>query len=1158
MEKFCTREVIPLSNYFNHYLRIMKLTFIALILFSQGLFAVNLKSQTTRISITMTDVNVSKIIDEIEAQTDYLFLYDWEEVNLNKKTTIKAENESVAEVLTDIFRDTDIVYAVEGNSIFLMKKKFVQNAPSILQQQQKRIINGTVADEKGDPIIGANVVEKGTVNGVITDIDGKFSITASTNAILQVSYIGYITQDTNVGNNTSINVVLQEDTKTLDEVIVVGYGTQKKANLSGAVESVTSKRLESRSTNNVGLALQGIVPSLTIQPGNGQVNSTPSYNIRGMTSINGGSPLIMVDGVPTEPADFSRMNAADIENISVLKDASSAAIYGARAAFGVILVTTRKGDSEKLTVRFNNVYNMRKLGRMPDVVTDPYINASYREIMGAPWYHYYDEPTLEYAKELSKNPTLPNIIMDPLQPERWLYFSTTDWYKEVYGSGYSSSNSHNISISGKGDKVSYYLGAEYYRDRGVIKINRDVYDKFNVRSHIEYKPINWLTIGNNTSLQYYIYEMPTHLNSTFFWNMSYRAKSLYPVKNPDGTWADGSSGAASTNLIAELQDGGKTKTNQYVTQTQFNLDIALLKNVWHIKGDFTAKYSNNKQNAWANYSSTRKGPDLPLINFDMSYYGWDEYTQLSTWNKLYTMGNIYTDFSKTWGKHNLSALLGFSQEYERYETFTGKRKNMITPSYPTPQLATGAITLTENIYEWAIRSGFFRLNYIFNEKYIFETNGRYDGTSRFPKEDRFGFFPSVSTGWLISEEPFFSPLKKWLNYSKIRLSYGLLGNQDVDYYQYIATMNASKIGQLIDGDQPMGIYSPGLVSNNLTWEKISTFDVGLDLNFLSNRLSFSGDIFRRTTKDMLSKGKTLPAVLGTSEPKINAADLISKGWEVSLSWTDKINLAGKPLDYNARFILSDSRAFIKRFDNPTKYLGDYYEGQEIGEIWGLVTEGFFSSQEEIDSHANQVEVTSYPGDRPIEPGDLKYKDLNGDGVINRGSETVDDPGDFKVIGNNSLRYNFGLDLGGSWDGWDLRLLFQGVGKRDIYPDAGPAFWGIYYAPDAYVLKGTLDHWTPENPNAYLPRLKSYLTTNDLGIPQTRYLQNAAYVRMKNITFGYTLPESLLKSKIGVRIYFSGENLFEITSLRNPLDPEAEGSNIHPFQRSYSIGLNITL
>lgn len=1120
-------------------------------------FSNNSYSQSTKLSLNLKNKTVKQVFSEIEKNSEFIFFYQDDIIDVNRRVTVNTDNETIEQILDEILSATSNTYFVSDRSIYIIKNPLDNNIETekVVVQQQKKQITGVIKDKAGEAIIGANIIETGTTNGTVTDIDGKFSLSVGNNATICVSYIGYLEQTIATVGQSTFNITLLEDTQALDEVVVVGYGVQKKANLSGAVEAVQSKRLENRSTNNIGQALQGIVPSLTIQSMDGQANSTPSYNIRGMTSINGGNPLIMVDGVPTEPADFSRMNSADIENISILKDASSAAIYGARAAFGVILVTTRKGDSEKLTVRFNNFFSIRKLSRMPDVVTDPYINASYREIMGAPWYHYYDEPTLDYAKELSKDPSLPNIIMDPLQPEKWLYFSKTNWYEEIYGSGLASSNSHNISISGKGGKVSYYLGAEYYKERGVIKINRDVYDKFNVRNKVEYKPTDWLTVGNNTSLQYYVYEMPTHLNSKFFWNMSYRAKALYPVKNPDGTWGGGNNG--DTNVVAELQDGGNTKTDQSITQTQFNMDLALIKNTWHIKGDFTAKYSNNKTDAWSNYASTRLGPNQPLINFDMSYYGWDEYAQLSTWSNLFTIGNIYTDFSKTWKNHSLSALLGFSQEYERYESFTGRRKNMITPTYPTPQLAAGTMTLTEDVHEWAIRSGFYRLNYIYNNKYIFEFNGRYDGTSRFPKNDRFGFFPSVSGAWLVSEENFFKPLKNVLDYSKIRLSYGSLGNQDVNYYQYIATMNATKIGQLIDGDQPMGVYQPGLVSQNLTWEKISTLDIGLDLTFLSNRLSFSGDIFRRTTKDMLSKGKTLPSVLGTSEPKINAADLISKGWEVSLAWNDKLDLANKPLQYNARFILYDSRAFIQRFDNPTKYLGDYYEGQEIGEIWGLVTEGFFTSQDEINSHASQVEVTSYPGDRPIEPGDLKYKDLNGDGKINRGSETVDDPGDFKVIGNSSLRYNFGLDIGGDWNGWDLRLLFQGVGKRNIYPDSGPFFWGIYYAPDGYVLKETLDHWTPENPNAYLPRLKSYLTTNDLGIPQTRYLQNAAYVRMKNITLGYTL-DSLLKSKLGIRIYFTGENLFEITSLRKPLDPESGGSNYHPFQRSYSFGLNITL
>ena len=373
-------------------------------------------------------------------------------------------------------------------------------------------------------------------------------------------------------------------------------------------------------------------------------------------------------------------------------------------------------------------------------------------------------------------------------------------------------------------------------------------------------------------------------------------------------------------------------------------------------------------------------------------------------------------------------------------------------------------------------------------------------------------------------------------------------------------MTANKMDYLLNGGKLMGVYKPGLVSEALTWEKVYTLNGGIDLNFLSNRLILSGDVYRRDTRDMLTKGKTLPSVLGTSEPKINAADLKTRGWEVSVAWRDRFELASKPFNYSARFILSDSRSWITRFDNPTRYLGDKYEGQELGEIWGLVTEGFFKDQADIDSHADQSQVVAYPGDRPLEPGDLKYKDLNDDGKISRGSNTVDDPGDFKVIGNDRSRYLYGLDLNADWNGFDLRILFQGVGKRDWYP-TGYKFFGIYLAPWGNVYENNLDHWTPENTDAYFPRLKSYLANGagDMSIAQTRYLQNAAYLRLKNITFGYSLPKQLLqKVKLeNLRIYFSGENLFEATPLCKNYDPEQLDQTTHPLQRTYSVGLNIT-
>ena len=1101
----------------------------------------------TRVTLKGENLPLKNALEQVEKMAEVKLVYRDENI-INFKVSFDLKNATIQETLNEVLKGTGNAYQLLDNNLIVI---------SPIESAQSIIVTGKVTDASGEPLPGVGVLIKGTTQGTATDANGVYSLQLSNeNAVLVFSFIGFVTQEIAAGNKRTINVTLVEDTRQLEEVVVVGYGVQKKVNLSGAVESVSVQKLANRSTNNVGLALQGIVPSLVISPGNGQANTTPSYNIRGTTSINGGSPLILVDGVPTDAGDFSRMNPADIENMSVLKDASSAAIYGARASFGVILVTTKKGQSDKLTVNFNNTFNVRKLGRMPDIVTDPYINASYREIMGKPWYSYYDEATLEYAKRLSQDPSLPDIIMDPRSPQQWLYLCSTDWIKEVYGNGMATSNSHNLNISGKSKNVSYYLGTEYYQERGMIKVNTDVYDKFNIRSHVEYKPTNWLTVGNNTSLQYFIYKKPTRLTTTFFWNMLYTEKSLYPVKNPDGTWG----GTGGTNSVAELQEAGDSRTNQYVTQTQFNADVALVKDVWHIKGDFTARYTNNKVNEATNYVQGRSGPDLPLILYNYAYHGWDDYAQRIGWGKFYTLANLYSDFTKTYGKHAITALVGYSQEYERYEYFFGRRRNMITTTYPTPQLATGSMTMTEDVYEWALRSGFFRLNYIFNNRYILEANGRYDGTSRFPKKNRFGFFPSASAAWVISEEGFFEPLKKWMNYAKLRASYGSLGNQNVGAYQYIVSMSASRIGQLVNGSQPMGIYTPGLVSDNLTWEKVNTVDVGADMNFLTNRLMFSFDIYRRETKDMLSKAKTLPAVLGTSEPRINAADLVSKGWELSLGWNDRVTVGAKPLNYNARFILYDSRAFITRFDNPNKNLSDHYVGKEMDEIWGMVTEGYFTSQADIDSHADQVAVASYPGTRPIEPGDLKYKDLNGDGKIDGGKGTVDDPGDYKIIGNSSIRYSYGLDLGADWNGWDVRFLFQGIMKREIYPLCSE-FFGIYFSPHGCVLKHNLDHWTPENPNpnAFLPRMKSYLCDNDLGFAQTRYLQNARYMRMKNITLGYALPKKLFRSdSVGMRIYFTGENLFEITPLHKMLDPEASGGHVHPFQRTFAFGINITL
>ena len=1101
-------------------------------------------------TIQVSQVSIRTVFDQIEAESDYVFFYE-ADLDLGQKVDINIKRGNIRQTLDMVLRDTDLTYVVSGKEIYVKKKK-AASAPAASQQQTSFRVQGVVTSPTGEPLIGVNVQVQGGKGGTITDVNGTYVIQVpDREATLIFSYIGYAPQEKAVKGQNVINVMLTEDAALLDEVVVVGYGTQKKANLSGAVETVTAQELSSRATNNVGLALQGLVPNLNISMSSGGADYTPTFNIRGETSINGSNePLILVDGVPTSSADFSRMNAMDIDNISVLKDASSAAIYGARAAFGVILVTTKKGEKGSIKVNFNNSFNVHTPARLVKVVANPYIQAYYKTIMGAPWYHLYTDDEIAYAQQRVEDPSLPETILSTTNMGKYTYLGFTDYYNEIFDNK-ALAHQHSLSLSGGSEKVTYYLGMDYYGENGLLRYNKDKYKRYNVRSKIEFHPWEWLSIGNNTNWSYYTYNRPTNFTSNLFKD-AYERNWLYPIYNPDGSFT-----GEGAKMIGRLQYGGDHTDKYSNFSTQFTAQIDVIKNVWSLKGDFTVNLLNKNTNEWNvdDGYTYEEGPDL-----DPVHVGDQNYALSANDNQIYTVLNLYTDFQKRWGDHTLSAVAGFNQEYKSYKNISSKRNGLISESYPTIQLATGEMSITEDAYQWAIRSGFYRLNYIFKDRYIIETNGRYDGTSRFPKKDRFGFFPSVSGAWVLSEEPFFEPLRKVFNHVKLRASYGSLGNQNVDYYSYIATMSSAQSGVLLNGELPMTVSPAGLVSNSLTWEKVYTINGGIDINMLNNRLVMSADVYRRNTKDMLIPGHTLPSVLGTSVPKANNGDMKTRGWELSVTWRDRFNLASKPFNYSATFILSDSRAWITRYDNPTNLLSDYRVGQEIGEIWGLVTEGFFKDQADIDSHADQWDVTSYPGDRPIEPGDLKYKDLTGDGKINKGSNTADDPGDYKIIGNDRSRFPFGLDLNADWNGFDLRIFVQGVAKKDWYP-TGYKFFGIFVAPWGNVLENNLDHWTEDNPNGYFPRLKSYTATNgDMYIAQTRYLQNAAYLRMKNITFGYTLPRQLV-SKWGlsnVRFYFSGENLFEITKLCKNYDPEGLNDNMHPFQRTFSIGLNIAL
>jgi TonB-linked SusC/RagA family outer membrane protein len=587
----------------------------------------------------------------------------------------------------------------------------------------------------------------------------------------------------------------------------------------------------------------------------------------------------------------------------------------------------------------------------------------------------------------------------------------------------------------------------------------------------------------------------------------------------------------------------------------------IIKNILQIKADATFRRNGGfmKESQFARYY--KDGPDQPLKS--TGELGLARNTSNYT---NYSVYNVYGSFNKTFAKkHDVSALIGFNQENQRYNDYWMSRDRLISQGYPTPALASGDFKGGESIEEWSLRGAFGRLGYIYDRRYILELNGRYDGTSRFPQRDRFGFFPSGSVAWNVAEEIFMKDFKEkiGLDQLKFRASYGSLGNQDVSAYAYLASMGAGEISWILDGKKPSGIRAPGLVSSSLTWEKVSTTNFGVDLAMLNQRLMANFDIYKRTTNDMLTKGVTLPNVLGVSEPKENAADLKTTGWEFGITWADNFNLGGSRFNYSARFAISDSKAVITKYDNKNGNLDDYRVGQTLGEIWGLTTDGFFQSEAELktlDQSAVGTDDQSYR----FYVGDLKFKDLNGDGKVNRGKWTADDHGDFKVIGNSADHYPYSVDLNADWKGFDFRAFLQGIAKRDWYPNAGNHyFWGVYAQPWTNVQVKNLDHWSPETPNAYFPRVKAYIAEDsgeELTCPQTKYLQDASYLRLKNLTFGYTLPH-LLTKKCGInklRLYFSGENLFEIAHLvgNKNLDPEALDGTVYPMQRTYSFGLNI--
>ena len=1049
-----------------------------------------------------------------------------------------------------------------------------------------KAVSGIVKDDTGNPLIGVTVTVPGTTKGTTTDANGTYTINADNSESLNFSYVGYKPQTIHVNNQSTIDVTMSEDNTSLEEVVVVGYGVQKRRDIVGAVETLSTKGLEERmgSSMSISRSLQGAIPGLTMTFSDGKPNRGATVRIRGAENSigSGGSALVMVDGVET---DMSTVNPDDIESITVLKDASSPAVYGARGTFGVILLTTKKPQKGSAKVTYNGTFTFYKRATKPEMVTNGYD---------------YTTSFLEsYVNAFGKDPSNINNVFkfsrtwynelarrnsDPSY-EKWRvnnrnvyeYFGNTNWY-DVFYKDYTTGHQHNISVTGGGDVASYYVSGRMFEQDGIYNAGDEKYQQFNVKAKgiVNVKP--WLRVENTTDFMYRYSHQPTSHTGisttpmTVSRMLNHQAYPVALVTNPDGTWTEA---AVYTGWAGFVEGNSWRKDRKFDMNNRTAVTIDLLKDVLVAAADVSFYFNQTDRRQAVNSYTYYTGPDSSGERPSGSLY------EERSYNRQKVASSATLTYTPRLGdNHSLSIMGGWNIEDYTYKSNLMSREGIIIPGKPNFSLLEGeAMTLKDNgSYDWGLVGAFYRVSYSYKGKYLLEASGRYDGNSKFPSNQRWGFFPSGSVGWRISEEPFFEGIRKNFNNLKIRCSYGQLGNQNVGYYDYIRKISIGNQSYLFGGDKPTTATISAPVASNLSWETSIHNNLGVDMSFLNNRLAFSADFYIRDTKDMLTAGVALPGVYGADPPKMNSADLRTKGYELSLSWRDEFQLLRRPFTYSVTVTFNDYVTDITKYDNPDRtFAKSYYEGMRWGEIWGYRTGGLFASDAEaagyaVDQTAVNNRINAAAGsERGLHAGDLKFLDLDGDNIISIGKNTVDDPGDREIIGNSQPRFHYGTTLSMSWAGIDFSIFFQGVGRRQWYPKANTiAFWGPYARPYASWIPKDFHkmYWSEENPDAYFPRPRGYVaisgTNRELTAVNDRYLQDIRYCRLKNLTIGYTLPKKWTRKVLidNLRIYFTGENLATWSPIRSDyIDPEMAAMNdemrTYPWQKTYMFGVDVT-
>lgn len=1100
---------------FKQIFRIMRISTFLLMVCVFCSYAGNAHSQNAKVSIRMNNVKLDKILNEIENQTDYLFIYN-NQVDINKITSVKVKNEAVAQVLDRILSGTGINYELEGTHIILTTEAI----KDLHAQQQAKTVTGTVTDVSGEPIIGANIRIKGTTTGTITDIDGNFSIKAEPQSVIEVSYIGYLTQETVINNQKSIRFLLKEDTKTLDEVVVIGYGVQKKADLTGSVANINTEKLNTQSNANIGQALQGKIAGVDIVSQGGAPGSGTRIMVRGIGTLNNASPLYIVDGMYMNSIDH--INPNDIASIDVLKDASSAAIYGSRAANGVIIVTTKEGSNTEgkpiidLSVNLG-ISTASKFLDMLDAKGWAEVTTIARQAIG--------KPALDMATDLANKPD-------------------NDWQDIMFRPALMQN--YNLSVKGGGKYSTYYTGLGYFNQDGIVKGTN--YQRYNIQSKNDYKR-GIFSAGTNLIISF-SHDKPLHqeLRGGMIGTI---LQSVPTLEKYDDTREGGYGGTYGdvVNIphpLAIIDDNIMDRYNENV-----KIFANLYAQIELFKG---LKY---KLNLTPDFSFERYKNYLNKYDFGLATNSITQLTERQRRRRNILVENLLT-FDRTFGEHKISALAGYTYQDSRFRHIQAYGEGL-PQGLEEIDAATTNRSNEGNSWRSVLTSILGRVFYSYQNKYLFTATIRRDGSSKFGKNNRYGYFPSFSLGWNVAEEKFMENVH-WLDQLKLRGGYGVLGNQEIDNYQYSSTITTGINYPDGNGGLLQGAFPKNFANPDIKWEETAMTNVGIDFMAFNNRLSLTADYYVKNTKDILL---TVPIPIssgGANDPIRNAGKIRNNGFEFNLGWMDQpnpdisygINLIGS---FNINKVIamgSESGSIKGGSTNQNITTSETKAGYPIGGYWLISTAGYFNSQEEVDAYAKDGKKIQ----PAAEPGDIKFVDANNDGVINDDDRVFQGSPfpDFTFALNGNMRYkNFDLSIG-----------LQGVLGNKIYNATRQTLEDV--TKGSNFLASCLDYWTPENKNASHPRLTWDDPNRNTRAESDRYLENGSYLRLRSVQLGYTFPQTWFKGAIQhARVYINAENLFTITSYSGySPDVNADNANyrgfdnfIYPTNRTFMLGLNVT-